>query len=476
MYIQQIINGLKCQVLGADNQDVTSLSCDTSTVKPGCIFFCLKGQKYDGHNFFRKAIGDGAVAIVTERKLDTSLLQIVVPNCRIAMAVCAKNFYEHCADKMRLIAIVGTNGKTSTSYILQNILQKSGTNTAVVGTNGVFFNNQHIACNLTTPDPILLHKLFKQMYQNNVRTVVMEVSAHAIALSKVYGLHFEVAIFTNFSQDHLDYFGTMEKYASVKSGFFCLENISNAVVNVDDQLGKQIFGKVPSVSFGMEENCDCFVENPQIDGEFTTFDVCLFGNRAKFKTKLAGKFNLYNILSACSTASVLGIPISTMVDAVAEVEYIDGRNQTLLRNDGVKIVIDFAHTPDGVSNILSYLKSASQGQLIVVFGCGGNRDKFKRPLMAEVVSKYADFAVVTNDNPRFEDPKVIADDIVAKLTCKHKVILNRSQATEFALSLASCGDTVAILGKGAERYQEIKNKKIPYSDLEIVTRLLGRST
>lgn len=463
-------------MLGADNPDVTSLSCDTSTVKPGCLFFCLKGQQYDGHDFFRKVIGDGAVAIVTERKLDTSLLQIVVPNCRIAMSVCAKNFYEHCADKMQLIAIVGTNGKTSTSYILQNILQKSGTNTAVVGTNGVFFNNQHILCNLTTPDPILLHKLFKQMYQNNVKTVVMEVSAHAIALCKVYGLHFDVAIFTNFSQDHLDFFRTMERYAEVKRSFFCSDNVANAVVNVDDNLGKQVYSQIPSVSFGMDANCDCFVENVQTDGQYTQFDMCLFGNRSIVKTKLAGQFNLYNILSASATASVLGVPLGVIADAVGEVEHIDGRNQTLMRSDGAKIVIDFAHTPDGVNNILSYLKSVSQGQLIVVFGCGGNRDKFKRPLMAEVVSKYADFAIVTNDNPRFEDPKVIANDIVARLSCKHKVVLNRSQATEFALSLASCGDIVAILGKGAERYQEIKNKKIPYSDLEVVTRLLGRNT
>ena len=473
VYIQQIINGLKCQVVGTDNPDVTNLSCDTSTVTQGSLFFCLKGQQYDGHNFFRKVIGDGAVAIVTERKLDTSLLQIIVPNTRIAMSVCAKNFYENSADKMRLVAIVGTNGKTSTSYILQNILQKASTNTAVVGTNGVFFNNQHIACNLTTPDPILLHKLFKQMHQNNVQTVVMEVSAHAIALQKIYGLHFDVAIFTNFSQDHLDFFRTMQNYADVKSSFFCQDNVTNAVVNVDDALGKQIYGKMPSVSYGFGPNCDCFVQNIQTLDGLTTFEMSLFGNRAVVQTKLQGQFNIYNILSASATASVLGVPISTIVDGVEQVEHIDGRNQTLIRNDGAKIVIDFAHTPDGLENILSYLRSVCKGQLIVLFGCGGNRDKFKRPLMAEVVSKYADFAIVSNDNPRYEDPKVIAKDIVSQLSCKHKVVLNRSQATEYALSLASCNDIVAILGKGAERYQEIKGKKVPYSDLEVVSRLLN---
>ena len=476
MYIQQIINGLKCQVIGIDNPDITSLSCDTSTVKPGSLFFCLKGQQYDGHDFFRKAIGDGAVAIVTEKQLDTSLLQIVVPNCRIAMSVCAKNFYEHCADKMRLIAIVGTNGKTSTSYLLQNILQSSGVNTAVVGTNGVFFNNQHLVCNLTTPDPILLHKLFKQMYQNNVKTVVMEVSAHAIALQKIYGLHFEVAIFTNFSQDHLDFFHTMENYAQTKLSFFCKQYVSNAIVNTDDKLGQQISAQLPTVSYGMEHDCDCFVENINTNQGTTTFEMSLFSRRTVAQTQLVGRFNLYNILSACTAASVLGVPLNTIVQAVGQVQYIDGRNQTIVRSDGAKIVIDFAHTPDGINNILTYLRQVTNGQLIVVFGCGGNRDKFKRPLMAEVVSKYADFAIVTNDNPRFEDPKLIADDIVGRLSCNYKVILNRSQATEFAMSLAGCEDTVAILGKGAERYQEIRNKKIPYCDLDVVTSLLSRGT
>ena len=218
------------------------------------------------------------------------------------------------------------------------------------------------------------------------------------------------------------------------------------------------------------------IQNVQHQGDYTAFEANLFGKLVVVKTKLKGQFNLYNILSACTASAVLGVPASTIGDAVGEVEYIDGRNQTLVRSDGAKVVIDFAHTPDGINNILSYLRSITQGQLIVVFGCGGNRDKFKRPLMAEVVSKYADFAIVANDNPRFEDPKVIADDIVGRLSCKYKVVLNRSQATQFALSLANCNDTIAILGKGAERYQEIRNKKIPYSDLDVVTRLLARNT
>ncbi len=383
MYLQQLLNGVCCQIVGVGNPQITSLSCDTSTVKQGSLFFCLKGQKRDGHDFFRKVIGDGASAIVCERPLDTQALQIIVEDARAVMSLVAKNFYDNCVDKLKIISIVGTNGKTSTSYILEAILSKAGYNTAVIGTNGIFFNGQKHYSGLTTPDPIELHYWFRQMYLNKVDVVIMEVSAHAIELKKMQGICAEVAIFTNFSQDHLDFFKTMQNYATV-----------------------------------------------------------------------------------------LGVDVDTSVNAVKEVNVVNGRNETIIRSDGARVVIDFAHTPDGIHNILSFLKSTTKGRLIVVFGCGGNRDKFKRPSIAEQVSEYADFAVLTNDNPRYEDPKLIAKDVAERLTCKYKVVLNRSQATEFALSIATAVDTVAILGKGAEEYQEIKGKKFPYSDVDVVRNLL----
>ncbi len=383
MYLQQLLNGVCCQIVGVGNPQITSLSCDTSTVKQGSLFFCLKGQKRDGHDFFRKVIGDGASAIVCERPLDTQALQIIVEDARAVMSLVAKNFYDNCVDKLKIISIVGTNGKTSTSYILEAILSKAGYNTAVIGTNGIFFNGQKHYSGLTTPDPIELHYWFRQMYLNKVDVVIMEVSAHAIELKKMQGICAEVAIFTNFSQDHLDFFKTMQNYATV-----------------------------------------------------------------------------------------LGVDVDTSVNAVKEVNVVNGRNETIIRSDGARVVIDFAHTPDGIHNILSFLKSTTKGRLIVVFGCGGNRDKFKRPSIAEQFSEYADFAVLTNDNPRYEDPKLIAKDVAERLTCKYKVVLNRSQATEFALSIATAVDTVAILGKGAEEYQEIKGKKFPYSDVDVVRNLL----
>lgn len=476
MYLNELLSGVCCKIVGEGNPDIKSLSCDTSAVQNECMFFCLSGQRYDGHNFFRKAVGDGCVALVCERPLETKALQILVPDTRSAMAQIAKNFFGGCADKLKIISIVGTNGKTSTSYILEGILSKAGYNTAVIGTNGIFFNGQKHDVPLTTPDPIHLHYWLRQMYLNKVQIVVMEVSAHAIALQKMRGIVSEAAIFTNFSQDHLDFFKTMENYARVKKSFFSSEHVKNAIVNIDDALGRDIAESFPqTATYSAKSAADCVAANICCEPCATKFDVEVFGQKAKVNSRLTGEFNVYNILAALTCAAAMKVDIDSAVAAVEEISYISGRNETLLSDDGVRAVVDFAHTPDGIENILGYLKSTTQGKLTVVFGCGGNRDKFKRPVMAEKVSKYADFAVLTNDNPRFEDPCAIAQDVVSRLTCPHKIILNRSQATEFALQLAKSGDTVAILGKGAEIYQEIRGKKIPYSDVDVVKQLFAHA-
>lgn len=473
MYIQQLFNGVSFRLVGEGNPDITSLSCDTSTVQSGSLFFCLKGQKYDGHNFFRKAIGDGAVAVVCERPLDTKALQIVVEDARSAMSIAAKNFYSNCVDKLKVISVVGTNGKTSTSYVLEAILSDYGYNTALIGTNGVFFNGQKHANNLTTPDPIELHYWFKQMYLNKVDVVIMEVSAHAIALKKTDGIVSEIAVFTNFSQDHLDFFETMEKYAETKKSFFSVNNVINSVVNIDDVLGREIAEIAPNcATYSAKNAADVTAGDIVLDVDKTEYQAEIFGQKTAVKTRLAGEFNVYNTLAAITAATIMGVDIDSATKAVQSVRCVSGRNETIIRSDGARIVVDFAHTPDGIRNILSFLRETTKGNLIVVFGCGGNRDKFKRPLMAEQVSQFADFAVLTNDNPRYEDPKLIARDVAARLTCKYKVILNRSQATEYALSIANASDTVVILGKGAEEYQEIKGKKFPYSDVESVRNFL----
>ncbi len=475
MYLQQILNGVSFSTSGSGDPDITSLSCDTRTVKPGCLFFCLKGSSYDGHDFFRKVIGDGAAAIVTERRLNTAALQIIVEDSREVMAYAAKNFYGNAIDNMKLICVVGTNGKTSTTYLLDAVFNNAGFNTGVIGSNGVFINGQRYDSPLTTPDPIELHYWFRQMYLNKVHYVFMEVSAHAIALRKMKGVTADLTVFTNFSRDHLDYFKTMENYAETKKGFFVPRYTKTAAINADDKLGREIAAQteVPVVTYGCDPSgADVYGTDFSSSDDGISYTLSLYGETARVSFPLQGKFNMYNTLAAAAAARVFGIKADDIIKGMNTVNCIAGRNETVYRSDGARIVVDFAHTPDGIENILSYLKNTCDGKLIVVFGCGGNRDKFKRPLMAEAVSRYADFAVLTNDNPRYEQPSAIAADAETSLTCLHKVILNRSQATEFALSVAAAGDTVAILGKGAEKYQEIKGKKYPYSDCEVVMKLL----
>lgn len=470
--MQQVLNGIAYRQIGTGNPDITALACDTADIVPGCLFFCLSGSKNDGHDFFRKAIGDGAAAVVCERPLDTQAVQFVVADSRAAMSLAARNFYGRAADKLKLVFVCGTNGKTSVTYLLDAIFSRAGYRTGVIGTNGVYFGGRKHACNLTTPDPIEMHKWLWQMYLNKVQIVFAEASAHAIALRKLLGMHADVAVFTNFSQDHLDYFKTMDNYKAVKKSLFCPQYVTNAVVNIDDEVGREIVSEFsPVLTVSTEQTADVRAENIVLRSGGSTFTVDACGSKAVFDTQLAGKFNVYNILSAVGVATVYGIDIATCAAAIDGVTCIDGRNQTVVTDDGVRIVVDFAHTPDGLDNILSHLRQTTEGKLIVVFGCGGNRDKYKRPLMGRSVSRFADFAVVTNDNPRYEEPTAIVADIKPGLTCNYKIVLNRAQATKEALDMARRGDTVAILGKGAEIYQEIKGKRIYYNDAEVVARL-----
>ncbi len=476
MILAELVKGIKGEMSGADTVEISSLSCDSGSVERGALFFCLVGGQADGHDFAPKAAFDGAAALVVTRKLDISITQFIVEDSRAAMALMAKRFYANAADKLELIAVVGTNGKTSTTYLINSILKQAGHKTAIIGTNGVFVGEERYPCKLTTPDPIELHHLFAQFVEMKIKYVVMEVSAHALALRKNEGIRFDVTVFTNFSQDHLDFFENMTAYANAKLKIFNEKYTKVAVVNSDDELGKSIAkqNKIPVVTYGYEDVADIFALDYKENSEGMEFIINLYDEIRRVSFGLHGKFNLYNILAAATTARIFGIKLNTITQGIKNVRRIDGRNETAFIGK-VKAVVDFAHTPDGIKNILSYLKEAAEGKLIVVFGCGGNRDRFKRPLMAQAVSKYADFAVVTNDNPRFENPDAIVEDILGGLTCPYEVILNRTDAVEKAVGRASDGDTVAILGKGAEAYQETGGRKVPYSDFDVLQKIGGKN-
>jgi UDP-N-acetylmuramoyl-L-alanyl-D-glutamate--2,6-diaminopimelate ligase len=462
MILAELLKGIKAEVYGSDEVEITSLSCSSTDVKKGTLFFCLVGGQADGHDFAPKAVYDGAVALVVEKKLETTAVtQVVVEDSRAVMALVAKRFYGNAADKLKLIAVVGTNGKTSTTYLINSIFRQAGRSSAVIGTNGLIVDDEKTPLNLTTPDPIELHSIFQRLYEKGVKYVVMELSAHALALRKNEGIKFDVTVFTNFSQDHLDFFENMAEYAAAKMKVFQEKYTKVAVVNADDELGRSI-AKLSKVPIDYKE-----------DKDGMDFIINLYDEIEHVHFNLHGKFNLYNILAAATTARVFGIKLPTITQGIKNIKRIDGRNETFYIGD-VKTVIDFAHTPDSIKNILMHLKNSGSGKLIVVFGCGGDRDRFKRPLMAQAVSRFADYAIVTNDNPRTENPNSIVQDILPGLNCLYEVELNRRYAIEKAILIAKPGDTVAILGKGAETYQEIAGKKIPYSDFDVINKLIGR--
>ncbi|MEG1527645.1 MAG: UDP-N-acetylmuramoyl-L-alanyl-D-glutamate--2,6-diaminopimelate ligase [Clostridia bacterium] len=475
MHLSQLLSGIACEVYGNSDLDIKHLTHSTQDVLPGSLFICIEGQNVDGHSLISKAQLDGAIAVVVTHKVETLLTQIIVQDTRESMSLLAKNFYNYACEKIKIICVVGTNGKTSTTYLANSIFQTAGYKTAIIGSNGIFIDGVHYDNPLTTPDSIMLHFYLDKMVKEDVKFVFMEATAHAIALKKLAGIRAEATIFTNFSQDHLDFFGSMKEYGEAKKSFFCPLYTKIAIVNADDNLGQEIIkeARTPTLTYGYTNPSDIFAMDYTEDQDGLSYILNLYDQVKTVKYHLHGLFNVYNTLCASALARIFGIKLEQIAQGINKVKQIDGRNQTFFDGKGSRIVVDFAHTPDGINNILTYLKSSSQGKLIVVFGCGGNRDRFKRPLMAKCVSKFADYIFVTNDNPRNEAPQTILQDIECGLsTTNYTLQLTRSQAITEAVAMACSGDTVAVLGKGAEKYQEIKGVKIPYSDIDVVQGLL----
>ncbi|HKL94656.1 MAG TPA: UDP-N-acetylmuramoyl-L-alanyl-D-glutamate--2,6-diaminopimelate ligase [Clostridia bacterium] len=447
--------------------EIDDISINSEKAKEGDMFICLKGKKADGHDFISSLKGKVAVFIV-EKKPNEDVPYILVADTRKAYSVISQNFFRNPADSLRLISVVGTNGKTSTAHIINDILTYAGFKTGLIGTLGHYILNEKVSESLTTPDPYELNKLFFEMLCKGVEVVTMEVSAHAIALQKLYGLKFDISILTNITQDHLDYFETFEKYAETKLSFFTEEHTKLAVINVDDEWGQKLSARaeIPTVTYALESPCDVFAIDvfPDIDG--TKFVVNLFDNVIEMKSSLYGYFNVYNLLSAMIVASSFGVSTDTICQAVRRIKPIDGRFNILKNNKGM-IVIDYAHTPDGLKNLLSTARSITKSRLITVFGCGGERDRTKRSIMGAIASKMSELVVLTSDNPRGEEPEsIIAEIEQGVIGCEKKVLPHRGDAISYAISEMQEGDTVVIAGKGAENYMEIRGQKIPFSDLE----------
>ena len=446
-------------------QEISCISNKSQNKMQNGMFFCYAG-KHDILLMANKAKKNGAKVLVVDKILDIDINQVVVGDVRKAMGQIAQNFYN--TNGIKVIGITGTNGKTTTSYIIKHILEQAGKRVGVIGTNGVYFLKEFFPATLTTPDPIDLHEILGIMKKGNVDYVVMEVSAHAIHLNKIEGINFVAKIFTNLSQDHLDYFQDMKEYANTKISFFKPDALM--IINADDECGQKIIQKNSNaISYGIDAPCDCFAMEVSRDG--TSYILNISDNVMEIKSHLYGKFNVYNSLASAVCCYYLGVDVDSIKLGLQKIKYVDGRFNVIPLNKG-KVIIDFAHTPDGLENVLKTAKTFTDGKLFCVFGCGGDRDKSKRKLMGAIAEKYADFCFVTTDNPRYEDPKKIIDDITQGFNKKnYYVVEDRSTAITLALSRIGDGDTVIICGKGAEDYIDIKGKKIPYSDFEVINSI-----
>ena len=476
MKLSQILYGLSAkEIIGLD-AEITGLFHNSAAVKNGGLFFCLKGQKSDGHDFVYDAVEKGAKAVVCQRVFaNLNITQIIVDDVRSAMAVISSNFYGHPIKSMKLIGITGTNGKTTTTYIIKSIGEASGKKVGLIGTSGIIIDGKTYPPTLTTPDPIELHSIFRRMADCNTDWVVMEVSAHALALRKMDGIVADIAVLTNCTQDHLDFFKTIENYRLAKSIFFTPEHAKIAVINTDDELGRKICGSgnITCFTYGCQNPADAFGIDYSSDIKGQKFVINMFDKLYEISFALPGKFNMYNSLCAALTCYLLNVSLQDIAIGINNLKMVKGRFETF-SNGEKQIIIDYAHTPDGLRNILRSIKEFCKGRIITVFGCGGERDRDKRPKMGRTVCEISDYTIITSDNPRSEKP----DDIILDIEQGAKdtrglyiCITDRLEAIKHAYSVAAKNDIILIAGKGDELYQEINGIKYPFSDLEVVKKL-----
>ncbi len=478
MKLKDLIKDINYQeVIGSTDIEIKDVSSDSNAVSKGGLFVCISGENYDGHEFIKQVVNYGGVAAVVERRLDTSITQIVVKDARKAVCEAAAAFYGHADKKMKMIGVVGTNGKTTTTHFIASVLMNAGVKCGLIGTLGVFYGDKFRESALTTPDPVELHKTLAEMYESGVEAVVMEVSAHAAHFKKVYGVEFEIGVFTNLTQDHLDFFKDMENYGRAKMSFFKNNACKYVVSNSDDKTGRKIAETVKgkALTYGIENPADVFAVNIEENLSGTDFVLNLFDCIYDVKLNLTGRFNVYNALAAATACALYGVNPDKVAEGIENLKGVSGRLECVYGGE-FSVYVDYAHTPDGLKKSLSSLKPHAK-RLICVFGCGGNRDKVKRPVMGKISGKEADFTVLTSDNPRYEEPMDILWDVergIKEETDNYVIVQERAEGIKYALNMAEKGDIVLIAGKGSEKYQDVFGIKRPFSDKDTVNEYLRR--
>lgn len=469
------------KVIGDTDIDVENLTLNSIQSCKNSLFFAIKGSCIDGNDYIEEAVKKGAIAVVTESISNENITQIIVKDVKEAMGIIAYQFYKPKKERVKVIGVVGTNGKTTTTYILKSILESANIKTGVIGTLGIKYGNKFIEPKLTTPNSIELCEVFCDMANDDVKYAIMELSAHAIEQKRCSFIKFEGLIYTNCTQDHLDYFKDMESYKKVKQSVFLDKFTNFAVVNVDDEGGVEIVNskKVKCYTYGINNPSDVFAINVINSINGVSFVMNIYDEILNLKYKFVGDFNVYNCMAAATASYALGISVNDVKKGIESVNGIVGRMQFIENYKGANIFVDYAHTPDGVLNTLKSLRKITKNRLIILFGCGGNRDKDKRSKMGEIAGELADFSIITSDNPRFEEPYTIISEIekgLRKKTLNYITIQNRYIATGYGIEMLRDGDVFVLTGKGGEEYQEIMGVKTRYSDQETVKEIISKTS
>jgi UDP-N-acetylmuramoyl-L-alanyl-D-glutamate--2,6-diaminopimelate ligase len=454
--------------------EVRDVAFDSREVTPGALFFCVPGASLDGHAFAPAAVEAGATALVVERWLDLEVPQALVPSVRSAMGPMSAVAFGHPARSMTMTGVTGTNGKTTSTYLLEAIFRSAGMRPGVIGTTGAWVDGHAVPLVRTTPEAPDLHRLLARMRDAGVRAVAMEVSSHALDQDRVGGVVFDAVAFTNLSQDHLDYHGSMEAYFAAKAELFAPERALASAINVDDAAGRGLLERVaiPSMTFAIDRDADVRAAEVVVTAEGSSFMV----DGRRIETKLRGRFNVSNCLAAVAVARTVGIDIGVSAEGIASVREVPGRVEAIDAEQGFLVVVDYAHTPDSIHTVLRAARPLTSGRLIVVFGCGGDRDRAKRPLMGQAATSDADLTVITSDNPRSEDPIAIIADVEPGAVLgggDYLVEPDRRLAIRLALWRAQPGDTVVIAGKGHEPFQETGDGIVEFDDREVAREELS---
>jgi UDP-N-acetylmuramoyl-L-alanyl-D-glutamate--2,6-diaminopimelate ligase len=462
------------RVVGDGSVGIRDLAYDSRKAGPGTLFFCVRGEKADGHEFAPRVVEDGAAALVVERELtDLAVPQVVVADSRAAMAPLAARFWGDPTAELRMVGVTGTNGKTTTAFLVHEILKAADTRCGLLGTVKQVVGGVEKGVVRTTPEAIELQHTFRQMLEGGDEACAMEVSSHAMSLHRADAIHFEVALFTNLTQDHLDFHADMEDYFLAKRKLF-EAGPKTAIVNVDDPYGRRLAEEFDCITFSAEgAAADYSAREVEFDASGASFSV----GGMRLRTGLPGHFNVANALGAFAAAEAIGVGSDFASAGLARAERVPGRFEPIDEGQGFAVLVDYAHTPDSLENVLNAARRLTAGKLISVFGAGGDRDRDKRPKMGRAAAELSDLTVITSDNPRSEDPEAIVAEVAAGAggASELEVVIDRREAIALALGRAGAGDTVVIAGKGHEQGQEFENgRKIPFDDREVAREELWK--